>query len=115
MIQGLIFDHFTQTVRLISFESPCEAFASKTFTIVGASIEHNLVMIGEDLQEDPEVPIANIDPSILTAFVYDDPPRGDVLFMLTNDKGIPMSIESVHHLETVHTDHLETVHTEQKM
>ncbi len=115
MIQGLIFDHLTQTFRLFSFESPCEAFASKTFTIVGASIEHNLVMIGEDSQNDPELPIANIDSQILTAFVYDDPPRGDVLFMLTNDKGIPLSIESVHHLETVRTDHLETVHPEQKM
>ncbi len=101
MIQGLIFDHVTRAFRLFSFESPCEAFASKAFTIIGASIEHNLVMIGEDSQDDPELPIANIDSHILTAFVYDDPPRGDVLFMLTNDKGIPLSIESVHHLETV--------------
>ena len=115
MIQGLLFDHLTQTFRLFSFESPCEAFASKTFTIVGASIEHNLVMIAEDSQDDHEISIANIDPQLLVAFVYDDPPRGDVLFMLTNNKGIPLSIESVHHLETVHTDHLETVHPEQKM
>jgi hypothetical protein len=104
MIQGLLFDHLAQTFRLFSFESPCEAFASKTFTIVGASIEHNLVMIGEDSQDDPEPSIANIDSHILTAFVYDDPPRGDVLFMLTNDKGIPLSIESVHHLETVRAE-----------
>jgi hypothetical protein len=104
MIQGLIFDSIAEQYNLFSFEVPSEAFATKTFTIIGASIENNLVMIGQDSQNDHSLPIANIDSSILSQFVYDDPPRGDVLFMLTNDKGIPMSIESVHHLETIRTE-----------
>ena len=97
MIQGLLFDNTLNTYRLFTFESPCEAFRTKTFTIIGASIENNLVMIGED-SHDKNLPMTNIDAHVLNEFVYDDPPRGDVLFMLTNDNGLPISIESVDHL-----------------
>ncbi len=99
MIQGLLFHHIDNDYRLFCFESPSEAFHNKPFTIIGASVENNLVMIGPEAQYD--FPVANIGSSVLNEFVFDDPPRGDVLFMLTTDSGIPASIDSVDHLSNL--------------
>ena len=99
MIQGLLYNHILETYSTVTFDSPTEVFDNQPFTIIGASIENNLVILGLECRD--HLPIANIKTEIMNQFVFDDPPRGNVLFLLTDDNGIPVSIDSITHLEGI--------------
>jgi hypothetical protein len=92
-VTGVFFDRRNSQYELFDFTSPSEAFRGEQFTILGASVENNLVMVGVEYWENE--PLSGLQPNILSQFVYDDPPRGDLLFILTNESGVPISFDNV--------------------
>lgn len=90
MIQGLFYNHLSESYTKVEFDSPADIFRTNTFTIIGACIEKNLIMVG--LENAFNFPVSNIDSDILSQFIFDEHPRGDVLFIETDEKGIPISL-----------------------
>jgi len=91
MITGVLFNHINESFETVEFESPSDVFHTNKFTIIGACVEKNLVMIG--LENAFEFPVSNIDSELLSQFVFDEHPCGDLLFIKTNDEGIPIYID----------------------
>lgn len=92
-VTGVFYDCRLSQYELFDFASPSEAFRGNHFTIVGASIENNLVMVS--VENFDSEPLSTIDSNILSHFVYDVPPRGDLLFILTDENGVPTSFDSI--------------------
>ena len=74
------------TLYKVHFDSPSEVFKDDNVTFIGACVEKGLVFMGRTNASD--LPInTNIPLDLLSESCFDEPPRGEVLIVKTNDSG----------------------------
>ena len=72
--------------RYVHFDAPKELFGDDNFTFIGACIEKGLVFMGRNNAK--HLPVNTTIPcDLLSVSCFDEPPRGDVLIVRTNDEG----------------------------
>lgn len=76
----------TSTVCDVHFDSPKEIFGNDDFTFIGACVERGLVFMGRKDVSHLSVN-TNIPLDLLNESCFDEPPRGDVLIVQTNEYG----------------------------
>lgn len=82
-MQGIF---ITDTMYNVHFDSPSEIFGDDNFTFIGACVEKGLVFMGRSNAS--HLPInTNIPSDLLEDSCFDEPPRGDVLIVKTNEDG----------------------------
>lgn len=70
----------------VTFTNPRELFDGKEITFIGAWVERNLVYMGLKNSTGYSVN-KNIPPKLINGAVFDEPPRGPVLIVQTDDNG----------------------------
>jgi hypothetical protein len=76
----------TDAICNVYFKSPSEIFGDDNFTFIGACVEKGLVFMGRSNAS--HLPInTNIPPYLLESSCFDEPPRGEVLIVKTNEDG----------------------------
>lgn len=70
----------------VTFKNPRDLFKGNEITFIGAWVERNLVYMG--LKNTQGYPInKNIPYSLISGAVFDEPPRGPVLVVQTDENG----------------------------
>lgn len=73
----------------VTFTNPKDLFNGRDITFIGACVEKNLVFMG--LKDARHLPVNdNIPRNLLSMSVFDEPPRGPVLIVETNQDGMPI-------------------------
>jgi hypothetical protein len=83
-MQGIFITH--EEYNDVTFKNPRDLFQGKEITFIGAWVERNLVFMGLKHTHGHSVN-KNIPNHLIQGAVFDEPPRGPVLIVETNEHG----------------------------